>query len=804
MTRAALRALAAYWARAPLQLAMLLLGLALATALWSGVQALNTEARSAYASAEALLGEADLDRLEAASGRIDEADHVALRRAGWQVSPVLEGRADLGAARVTVLGIDPLTAPPRTGAAGPGLAADDLGAFLGGQGHGFAHPETLDAVVGAAQVDLRADTNVPVGTVLVDIAQAQRLLDAPGALSRLLIAPDQPTGLPPLADIVPHLDRIAPAGDGGLAALTDSFHLNLTAFGLLAFAVGLFIVHSAVGLAFEQRRAMFRTLRALGLPLRRLMVLALAELMALALLAGLAGLALGYWVAALLLPDVAASLRGLYGAPVPGALRFDPLWALAGLGMALAGALAAGGQSLWRLWHMPVLAPAQPRAWATASAAAMRAQGAGAAGLAVVALGLGIWGDGLVAGFALLAAMLLAAALAVPVLLAGLIALVGRAAARAGPVAEWLAADARQQLPGLSLALMALMLALAANIGVGTMVGSFRATFIGWLDQRLVAEAYVTARTEDEARALRAWLEPRTDAILPVWSVETTLAGQPARVFGTADHATYRDHWPLLQSSPDAWDRLAAGEGVLINEQLARRADLWPGAALTIPGAGAFDVVAVYSDYGNPRGQAMLGIDAFTAAFPDAPRRQHALRLPPEDVPALRADLQDAFGLPSTLISDQAAAKALSMAIFERTFAITRALNVLTLSVAAVALFASLVTLSGIRLAQLAPLWALGMTRRRLAVLDLARTVALAALTAVIALPVGVALAQVLLAVINVQAFGWRLPLQLFPADWLRLTGWALLAATAAAALPALRLARSTPGALLRVFATAR
>ena len=76
-------------------------------------------------------------------------------------------------------------------------------------------------------------------------------------------------------------------------------------------------------------------------------------------------------------------------------------------------------------------------------------------------------------------------------------------------LAEWFWADARQQLPGLSLALMALLLALAANVGVGTMVGSFRATFTGWLDQRLASELYLTAESPEQAAAMRAWLEPR-------------------------------------------------------------------------------------------------------------------------------------------------------------------------------------------------------------------------------------------------------------------------------------------------------
>ncbi len=49
----------------------------------------------------------------------------------------------------------------------------------------------------------------------------------------------------------------------------------------------------------------------------------------------------------------------------------------------------------------------------------------------------------------------------------------------------WFWADSRQQLSGLSLALMALLLALAVNVGVGTMVETFSRTFVIWLDGRL-------------------------------------------------------------------------------------------------------------------------------------------------------------------------------------------------------------------------------------------------------------------------------------------------------------------------------
>lgn len=790
----ALGALMSHWRRHPLQLAMLLLGLALATALWSGVQAINAEARAAYDRAAGVLGQDRLDRLVPKDAPLTVGRYAALRQAGWPVSPVLDARRG----GVRILGVDPLTLPPAAGPAGlPALG--DAGAFLGGRSV-VLHPETLerpDVAESLAGLDMTLSADLPPMTILADIGLAERLLGQPGAITALLVDPSRPLPGPLPEDLT--LQRAAP--DDGLARLTDSFHLNLTAFGILAFAVGIFIVHAAVGLAFEQRRPVFRTLRSLGLSARGLAGLVLAELVVLALVAGLAGVTLGYLVAAALLPDVAATLGGLYGAPVPGSLSLRADWVLAGMAMAVLGTLAAAAQGLWQVWRLPLLASAQPRAWARAS---VRAQGvqalAGLAGLGLAGLVL-VLGEGLWAGFAVLAALLLAAALMLPAVLAACLALAARRART--PLAEWFWADTRQQLPGLSLALMALLLAVAANIGVGTMVASFRTTFTGWLDQRLASELYLSTPDAATAEAVVAWLEPRVQAVLPIVEAEVDLGGQPGSVYGVANHATYRDHWPLLQALPGVWDRVRDGEGLLVNEQMARRQGLALGDAVALPG-GALPVAGVYSDYGNPSPQAMLGLAAFQARFPEVPLVRFALRVDPGAAPALAADLRETFALGEDALIDQAGIKAFSLQVFERTFAVTAALNALTLGVAAVAMLASLMTLASLRLPQQAPVWAVGLTRRRLAVLDLARTLVLAALAAVLALPLGLALAWLLLAVVNVEAFGWRLPMQAFPGDWLRLIAWALAAALVAGLLPALRVARTSPAALLRVFANER
>lgn len=803
MLQQGLAVLLSHWWRHKLQFAMLLLGLALATALWSAVQAINGEARASYARAAAVVGQDRLEQIARADGaRFPQADYIALRRAGWLVSPVIEGEKRIGGERLRILGIDPVTLPAEAAQVEVGGADASLLDFITPPGLFIVSAETAARLKGVDTPPLRISEALPAGTVLTDIGIAQALLEAPGQLSRLVVAPSQPSAAIPLAVVAPDLVRRPPVVESDLSRLTDSFHLNLTAFGLLAFAVGLFIVHSAIGLAFEQRRPVIRTLRAIGLPLSTLIALMVMELLVLSTIAGLAGVALGYGVASLLLPDVAASLRGLYGAEVPGTLSVRPsVWGL-GLAIAVTGTLVSAASRLWRIATMPLLAPARPRAWGLASEQSLRLQALGGAALLAAAWLMVQLGTGLVAGFMALGAMLLGAALILPLLLSLMLTLGGRLSH--GVVPQWFWADTRQQLPGLSLALMALLLALAANAGVGTMVQSFRLTFVGWLDQRLPSELYVTTRSSEESVKVRDWLASRSDAVLPIWNTDVRISGQPVQVYGVADHATYRDHWPLLARTPDAWDSIAQGTGVLVNEQLMRREKLKLGDPIALEGGVDLPLVGVFSDYGNPKGQVIIGVKQLVKLYPDASRLRYAVRVAPDKAAQLAADLRQAFALPTDNVLNQATVKAFSLKIFERTFAVTAALNVLTLGVATLAIFASLLTLSGMRLVQLAPAWAMGLTLKRLALLDVLRSAALAGFTMLAAVPVGLGLAWLLLAVINVEAFGWRLPMHVFPLDWLRLLLLAVASAMLAAVFPALWLMRRQPADLVKVFANER
>ena len=285
------------------------------------------------------------------------------------------------------------------------------------------------------------------------------------------------------------------------------------------------------------------------------------------------------------------------------------------------------------------------------------------------------------------------------------------------------------------------------------------------------------------------------------------LAGLPVEVFGIVDHATYREHWPLLEAAPDAWVRLRPGDTAFVSEQLARRMKLAVGDRIDVPAPGGdwpLQIIGIYADYGNPKGQLTVNYAALTRHFPSIPQTRFGLRVEPAQVPALLSAMREKFILDDRSLADQTTVKAESKRIFNRTFSVTTALNAFTLGVAGIALLTSLLTLANSRLPQLAPLWAIGVTRRRLATIELLKTMSVALITALLAVPLGLLVAWCLLAVVNVKAFGWRLPFQVFPLQLLQLVGVAMLAALCAAALPVLRLARMQPAGLIRIFANER
>ncbi|AEY01913.1 ABC transporter permease [Oceanimonas sp. GK1] len=819
-----LTTLLSHYRRHPGQLAMLLLGLWVAGALWSGVQAINASAQESYARAEALLG-SGFDRLEREDGQpLTYHDFIRLRRAGVLVSPLLEGElVTEDGTRLTLVGMDPLTLPAgsmlaRTGAQGrlPDFLsppwqtrlAPDTRALLGDD------PRLAD---GTALPPLVVAPALPPNTLVMDMAIAARLLKANDGITALVGARHALTAAPAGYRLVRADAR------GGPGELTQSFHLNLTAMALLALVVGLFIVQAALGLALEQRLGLLRTLRALGVPGRTLVAVLTLELLLLGLLGALAGLISGLWLASRMLPDVAATLQSLYGAHVGTTLRLPWHYWLGGIGVLLGGLLVAGSGVLWRASRMPLLGLGQSQVWRAGFRRQLRVQSGLGTVAALLALMCWLWllaspaGAGLIAGFALVAAILLAAALGLPPLLAWLLTgLLGGLSrlARSRPLIQWALADVQLQLPRLSLAMMALLMALAANLGVSSMVGGFRLTFLDWLDQRLVASLYLRPPPA-QWEAIHAWLaehagvkERLITASAQSRLIEVSAGGNtrrpdlPLPVFGITPTPTLMADWPLLASLNGryaAWQALQDGQA-FINEQLARREGIALGDRLSLAAPGGVEpvtVVGIYPDYGNPKGEVVLATQRVQRLFGVAPVAIGIVMQSGEAAEPLRRQLVARFQLTPHQLQDQREIKATATVIFERTFAITRALNVLTLAVAALALLATLLAQAEAWRRRMAALWALGVPLGRLLAIQLAQLTGVALITGLLAIPLGIAVTACLVWGINVAAFGWRLPLHLFPGEITLTLAIAVLVAGLAAALPMWRLWRTPPRALL-------
>jgi putative ABC transport system permease protein len=175
---------------------------------------------------------------------------IDLRRAGWPVSPVLEGRIRIHGKTFRLLGIEPVTFPAKAGSI-PTIGKADLQTFIAPPGEALVAPETLAELTGTEGTALRTDDGESLpplkvepqlapGLVVVDIGRAQSLLHLPSQISRLLIGETRRAHAPLEAVAGDKLRYVAPDAETDLERLTDSFHLNLSAFGLLSCIVGVF------------------------------------------------------------------------------------------------------------------------------------------------------------------------------------------------------------------------------------------------------------------------------------------------------------------------------------------------------------------------------------------------------------------------------------------------------------------------------------------------------------------------------------------------------------------------------------
>ena len=851
--RASLRALS----RHPWQIGLALIGVALGVAVVVAIDLANQSARRSFTlSTNSVVGRATHQIVGGPNG-LSEDMYANLRLAGARaIAPVVESHVAAGDSPGRVfhlLGVDPFAEAPfrpymtRLGAG----ARTDIAAFLTTPATGLIAAATartlgldvgdtlriragarLHAVtlVGLLEADAHGDSAGP-GTLdhllVTDVATAQEVLGFTGRLSRIDVrVPEGSAGERLLAEIAARL----PAGAEVLRAsrrshaleqMTRAFHLNLTALSLLALIVGVFLIYNTLTFSIVQRRQLIGLLRVQGLTRGQVFALVLCEAAALGMVGTLLGIGLGVVLGHGLVQLVTRTISDLYYVLAVRELILTP-------GVLVKGVLLGVGASL-----LAAVPPAReatatpPRVTLARSTLEQRARRgaprAAAYGVLALAVGLGgLWlsGPHLVPTFGSLFGVLLGCVLLTPLATVGCMRLVQPGLSAWGGLPIRLGGlGVVTALSRTAVAVAALMVAVSVTVGVGIMVQSFRQTVVHWLEASLHADVYVAPASPLVWRS-DAVLDPaliERVAALPGVNRMNTYRG--ARVetrtgltqviaidLGARGKASFQFIAGRPESIWPAFDDPAGIAGcpaVIVSEPYAYRHDLSIGDTLdlrTDRGEQAFRVAGVFVDYGSDQGIVMLSRRVYDAWWEDPRVSSLSLHAAAEtDVDRLVDTLRGYAGTDSEIVvRSNRGLRTASLEIFDRTFTITTVLHLLTSIVAFVGVLSALMALQLERAREFGVLRATGFTPAQVWGMVTAQTGLMGLVAGLLALPVGIGLALILVLVINRRSFGWTLQIDVSPEVLAQAVVMAVVAALLAGVYPALRLAWTPPAQALR------
>jgi len=822
-----------YW-RHPWQALFLLVGLSAGVGLWSSVQIINRHAQTSYTQANTMLGaQANYWIRSRSQQGIAQQTYIDLRRAGFrQVYPVVEAEVSTRQGQpISIIATDLFALPvdlfENNGSDSGTSSASEWLAFVQPPYRSWVPQQLadeLDLKAGDSLL-LRDGRKLPPALIQNRPQQGRQILMDIGAVfaltnephfSYLAVGAISPTKLRRLeSSFGDDLQLVENQQHLDLAQLTQSLHTHLTAMSLLSFAVGLFIVFNAVRFSLWYRRETILNLRLMGVGVPVLSVAILLETLLWSVIGTALGLLLGIQLGQFLLPGLSASLHSLYDASLSGIieLEFDSViraWLITLFG--LAWALA------WPLYQQlktDVLAASSTGVALDSESRARHTLALGAMILMLVAVFLFPRIDNATTGFLLLGLLLFAAAWTLPLLLAGSLRLIARFLPTNSLIGRWLVSDGWSQMPAFRTAMMALLLAMTANLGVGTLIDSFRGAFIGWLEIRQSADIYVRGANIDSQHLLQSgkssgWLADSHSRI----GVSTRWRDRPTLIRGADTRAPDSLNFPLAQwqgGSPD--DALAMWRtqpgAILANEQTHYLAGLKIGESVqleTDDGVKEYHVVGFFYDYGNPYFQFYLPFDEVAARWKHAYSRGFALWLkPPSDevinpLQLAEDDLRKSGAQAGDWIR-QGEIRKLSVNIFDRTFAITSAMNGLTLFVAAIALLASLLAILQERLPQFAQWRALGVRYSEQLLVMACPLFIFVGVVWLLAVPLGALLSWILIHKLNIVSFGWSMPMRWQMAPAWELGMLVIVVVVFTLLLTMIQLRRRLPEALARLGA---
>lgn len=832
--------------RHPWQLALAVVGIALGVSVVVAIDLAMTSSLDAFDRAnKALSGTANY-RIVASDGGLDEALYVRLRvdQGFDRLSPVVKGNVTVAGrpdSYLNLIGIDPfieksfqaawqgdneggrntwlnrLVTEPGTALVGA-VTAERLGwrEYDEIRIETDRGPATLK-IIGLLRPDNPVAKQLLSQLIITDIATAQETLGTTGRLNAIDVIVD-----PAQSERLDRLRKALPTGAilvsmesqaQAMQEMTRAYDLNLQAMSLLSLLVGMFLIYNTMTFLVLQRRRLLATLRSLGVTRGQIFKLILGEALLIAGAGIVIGILLGIVLGQGVLSLIAGTINAFYFRVDASTLSLS-VWQLAKavlLGFAatvlavLPPAFDATRIAPSTIWVRSNLEQGMRRLFTSAIWIS-------AALIAASLLLTGYSGKGIASGLVAVFLLMLGFALLTPVLALMAMKLADALISRSGGVVARMPARLiGAEISRTGIAIAALMIAVAATIGMDLMIGSFRQTVADWLKTTLRADLYVSMMSE-RAPGERAGGDHRlktalaqlegVDQLSTVLHTKMLVDGKLTKMTVYEMIKPSRPGFVFKHALPgDFWQRFERDATVIITEPYAYLHHVNLGAKLRLRGDHGdklYEVIGIYADYSGDQGHLAMSRQNYSKDWPDLGYSGIGVYVRDgTDINRLERDIGKRLTDRQSLKSNRAIYEA-SMELFEQTFAVTETLRWLSALIAIAGVFSALMAIQFERTQELGILRAIGMTPKQLGLLIVAETGLMGLVAGLIAVPVGFAVAYQLIFVVYRRSFGWTMAFQPDAGTISQGLALALTAALLAGVLPAMKMARTQPAEALR------
>lgn len=829
--------------RHPWHFALSILGVALGVSVVVSIDLSNNSAKKAFSlSTETVTGKAT-HQIKGAGENLNEEVYRTIRIEEniRKSAPVIEGYGRIEGMNRTfqVLGVDPLAEGPFRDFASQ-QSGIELSEFMSGENTGIlAKPvalqlgasigDTLAVSVGGRHYSLRLVGLINASNersqralenlLIVDVSTAQRLFEMPGQLSRIdLIVPQnqEETLIPEIASQMPEGVSIVRSDSRSetVSQMTRAFEFNLQALSMLALLVGMFLIYNTMTFSVVQRRQLIGRLRALGVTKKEILTFILKEAALIGFLGTLIGIIAGFFLAQVLLKLVTQSINDLYFVLSVQELSIGFFSLAKATVLGIVATLAA---AFW---------PAREASQAKVSTVLRRSSGeskltdrlwflAGAgfcAGLLGVAMLL-VPNGGIAAGYTSLLFMIVGFSLMIPLLVVWLAQLFRPMMGKVnGLIGKMSVRGIVTELSRTSVAIAALVVAVASTVGVGVMVDSFRTTVVSWLEAQLQADVYiqppssVARKTDSELDPKLVDLLKKTEGVAQshtVRSVDVRTNNGTDNLVAIDQGIEAQNNYQMKSQAGNFWQRYNHEDIVMVSEAYAYHNEVLMGDSIFIQtdrGKVSYQVQAINFDYASDRGTITINRAVYNQYFDDNAISGLALYAAENvNVDQLVEQLRErAAGMQDVFIRSNRGLREASIEIFDRTFTVTIVLRMLAVLVAFIGILSALMALQLERAREHAVLRANGMTPGQLWNYVITQTGVMGAIAGLLALPLGILMAYILVYVINLRSFGWTLQFVIDYQLLLQAVGLSIVAALLAGIYPSFKMAKANPADALR------